>query len=173
MKNKLEIFLIIASVLVFSIASIFLSFSYDNDVFYQDEKNIIISSTANNTGARLLNKLATSFIEEYLISSNLSDETIKLFYEHINCLELYETVGNSMNASNAGTIIMVDMCYPVDELEVGDIIIFRTDDELINHRIIYLDFDNDVLVTKGDNNDHIDGLINFDQYYGKIVRRIE
>lgn len=68
----------------------------------------------------------------------------------------------------SGETITVDKCYSSSDLKKGDVIVFDSSGNrnLVGHRIVMINEEG--FITKGDNNDFIDGLIKFDQYVGKV-----
>ncbi len=56
-----------------------------------------------------------------------------------------------------------------NDLEVGDVIAYRSGSILITHRIISIDHEHKYFITKGDANQHSDGPVPFDRVTGKIV----
>ena len=57
----------------------------------------------------------------------------------------------------------------VAELQVGDVIAFRSGSILITHRIISVDQENRYFITQGDANESPDAPVSFDRVTGKIV----
>ena len=77
--------------------------------------------------------------------------------------------GNSMwpfikNGTNA-TIKRVE----IEELKIGDIIVFSTGNKIIAHRIINLNESSKEITTKGDNRFFSDKKIGSSEYIGKII----
>lgn len=91
-----------------------------------------------------------------------------------NCYVTGHISGKSMNPYfYDGDKVTVDTCNN-QELNIGDIIVFNIlidgKDELYIHRII--GFENDCVITKGDNRKTSDGCIKYKNIYGKYIIRL-
>ncbi len=105
----------------------------------------------------------------YFSQSNNRLNISILNYE--NCLGITKSIGCSMypNSKNEGSWEIQDICVNPQTLEIGDIISFSSYDLKIQHRIISIDYENETLITKGDNNFFPDAEISFEQINGKVI----
>lgn len=89
-----------------------------------------------------------------------------------DCLRAEWFVGNSMIPTiEPNQYVLVDICYPKEQLKEGDVIAFVTesinDRQKIMHRIVEINYKDKWVKTKGDNNPYIDDIKSFDLIYGK------
>lgn len=111
------------------------------------------------------------FLVSVLSLDTTQNQEAVLLDTNQSCHNFLKGNGNSMYPNiNSGDIAEADTCYSAHDLRVGDIIIFREYGLLVAHRIIGINFDDRVLITKGDNNDYADEVTNFNQFYGKIIK---
>lgn len=68
-------------------------------------------------------------------------------------------------------LFIVDSCYKPERLEVGDVVVWRHNNEsYIHHRIISIDKDSRTFITKGDNLNKPDNYsVSFDDFMGKDI----
>lgn len=89
------------------------------------------------------------------------------------CIEIIEGKGESMKPYwDNKDLIILDTCYPVEDLVIGDIIIYygELDSTLnIHHRIVDIDYNKGWVQTQGDNNDLPDDFVSFDRILGKDI----
>lgn len=76
---------------------------------------------------------------------------------------------------DSNTLVIIEKITFFETLKIGDIIVYKVDDpnsiiynELILHRIYFIDNENKTLITKGDNNDLCDPEVKFSQIYGRV-----
>lgn len=76
---------------------------------------------------------------------------------------------------DSNTLVIIEKITFFETLKTGDIIVYKVDDpnsiiynELILHRIYFIDNENKTLITKGDNNDLCDPEVKFSQIYGRV-----
>lgn len=91
-----------------------------------------------------------------------------------DCIKQTHSTGNSMlptieNISNQ----LVNICIQGDELRVGDIIIYFSyqngEKIYLLHRITYIDYEEEIIITRGDNNKYYDNEFGFNRVYGRYV----
>lgn len=69
-----------------------------------------------------------------------------------------------------GSVVYVDDDIEPAELESGDVVTYALDSSVyVTHRVVSVDTDKQILVTKGDANEVEDGEIQFDQVVGKVT----
>lgn len=88
----------------------------------------------------------------------------------IDCYQKPVARGESMYPTiKQNQTIFVNTCYPLEFLEVNDIIVFyyNKTDSFMGHRIIKIT--DEGFITKGDNNKFNDELVRKKQYIGKVV----
>lgn len=70
-------------------------------------------------------------------------------------------------------VVIARMPSSLEELEVYDVILFLDDDlGLICHRIVQIDEDTGKIWTRGDANNRLDGVVDFEDVKGKVVSSI-
>jgi len=70
------------------------------------------------------------------------------------------------------TIILVDTCFPLSQLEIGDVISFYVDlnqSKIFHHRIVGINYKKELIETKGDNLNQTDTPVSFNQVIGKEI----
>jgi len=84
----------------------------------------------------------------------------------------FRVVGYSMfPVQRTGDMVLVKR--GTENIQVGDIICFERDSELIGHRVIEIQiYPNIMFKTKGDNNNHVDGWIEPNSVLGKEILSI-
>lgn len=65
---------------------------------------------------------------------------------------------------------MVIEPFYVENIKIGKVVIFISDNRLIAHRVIKLDFENKICTTKGDGNLKADLPIEFDKIVGIVIK---
>lgn len=115
--------------------------------------------------------ITVNFFIMLLIYSNNQDVKVHSLQSYISCPTNFSTSGNSMYPTiKDEDEISVDVCFPVENLKVGDLIVFRWRKIYVSHRILSIDSDRRVIQTFGDNNGgYADYPISFYDYYGKII----
>lgn len=69
-----------------------------------------------------------------------------------------------------GSVVYVDDDIQPSELKTGDVVTYALESDVyVTHRVVSIDPDKQVLVTKGDANEVEDGEIKFDQIVGKVT----
>lgn len=67
-----------------------------------------------------------------------------------------------------GSLCFIDTLYPMEELQLGDIIVYKQPTQKVIHRIVGIT--KEEIRTKGDANNYIDGLpTTKENYYGKYL----
>lgn len=74
-----------------------------------------------------------------------------------------------MPAIEPGDVVIIDR--NPENIEIGDIIVYRYQDKLIGHRVIAIVEEG--VIAKGDNNPYPDNLVPWDKIVGKIVWEVE
>ena len=110
-------------------------------------------------------------INDYDLSYSRSGGDLIIRFRDVGaCLKINNTKGRSMQPyTKGGVILLIDTCFPVENLEVNDTISFIIGKKEIHHRIISIDFKNKTILTKGDFNERPDERIPFDQVTGKSI----
>ena len=104
------------------------------------------------------------FIGYYLIQIRIMNKQ----YANICGYTFFEVVTGSMaNTINIGDVIIVKINSNYEE---NDIIVYEKEKSYITHRII--EIKEDGIVTKGDNNNTEDEIINKEQILGKVIKVI-
>ena len=104
------------------------------------------------------------FIGSYLIQIKIMNKQ----YANICGYTFFEVVTGSMaNTINIGDVIIVKINSNYEE---NDIIVYEKEKSYITHRII--EIKEDGIVTKGDNNNTEDEIINKEQILGKVIKVI-
>ena len=88
------------------------------------------------------------------------------------CVEIATSYGTSMQPFfEDQNIIIIDTCFPKEELKVNDIILFNHDfdDHRTQHRITKINYQDEWVKTKGDANNKEDDITGFDHIYGKTI----
>lgn len=69
------------------------------------------------------------------------------------------------------TLLLIKENFSHSEIKVGDIVIFENDGKRICHRVVSIetDFGGTYYITKGDNNEHVDDIIHFENIKGIVV----
>lgn len=117
-----------------------------------------------------------NYIDKFNVSEFKGNGVFMLrFKDENNCLDLATATGNSMLPSTSfRNKILVDYCFPVEDLDIGNVIIFmRATGKSTSHRIVAIDWDSNKLITQGDNNRNPDVLVDFKNYRGKVVSVFE
>ena len=109
-----------------------------------------------------------------LISSFVNPDEVPSFFGWKPFIVLSGSMQAEINPGDIAVVKEID----TDELEVGDIIAYKTDDDIvITHRIEEVTIDEDgekQFVTKGDNNDQVDSdVVTADQVEGIYVFKID
>jgi signal peptidase I len=128
--------------------------------------NLIIKGSPTITGNAIFNSPNNWLTEESIqlkddqIIINVNNSKI-ISYSDVKSMEPYVN-------ENALSIILNPK---IQELEIGDVIIFRKNGILITHRIILIGNDNSgrYFLTQGDNNEISDGKIRFEQIEGVVA----
>ena len=128
--------------------------------------NFINNSSNSITGNVILNEPSNWLSEEDIqitdkqVIININDSSI-ISYSDVRSMEPY------VNRDSMSIILQPEM----DELEIGDVIIFQKNGELITHRIIEIgtDYSGIYYITQGDNNEVSDGKIRFEEIRGVVV----
>jgi len=95
-----------------------------------------------------------------LILWDKSNDKISIF----NKVGVAVVVSNSMEpVLSINDLIVVKK---QDNYDIGNIIVYKLNNELVIHRIVRID--QEKIITKGDANDYEDKPINLDQIYGKL-----
>ena len=88
------------------------------------------------------------------------------------CIKIEKYIGISMKPwwEEKGMII-VDTCFPNENLKVGDVIVFDKGfgDGRVQHRIKTINFEDRWIIPQGDNNPLEDDYVGFDYVYGKTI----
>ena len=108
-------------------------------------------------------------IGPYFNIKNINYREGEYIITNAECHEKIETRGISMYPTiQLRDFVAFNKCYNVKNLKRGDVIGFEYDDKLVFHRVINIDYENELLKTKGDNNIFPDRKIKFDDYYGRV-----
>jgi signal peptidase I len=164
---KQKVFLLIVAILFF-ISICFNSYF----IFNKNKENKIISEQIIQEG----NVTYKNFLENYY-NIEYSNEGKGLYFKINNpCIEIIESNGLSMKPYwDNNTLGIFDTCYPEENLEIGDIIIYQGElDSTIrpHHRIIDIDYKKRWIRTQGDNpetNKKPDDFVSFDRILGKEI----
>ena len=128
-----------------------------------------------DTGLIIQNKNISyhQYFDDYYKIAYKNDGNGILFQIQNPCLSIEQVLGESMKPYyNNETIIFVDTCFPVEKLEVGDVILFYFDWNMtskLHHRIVEIDYKKRLIKTQGDNLEGTDNFISFDRVYGKEI----
>jgi len=141
-------------------------------LFSGDKNNKIVSNQIIQKG----NVTYREFLENYY-NVEYSNEGKGLSLEINNpCIEVWESSGLSMKPYwDNNTLGIFDTCYPKENLQVGDIIVYNGElDSTIrpHHRIIDIDYKKEWVRTQGDNpktNPKPDDFVSFDRIVGKEI----
>lgn len=160
-RNYLLVGLIlILIVLIF--ASYFVGFKQGQISF---KENGLIIKEGNNT-------YYEHFENYYRISYGADGNKFLLEIDN-PCISVQKSFGESMQPYyDNETISVIDTCFPKENLKIGDVIIFYSDwnlSVLLHHRIIDINYNKELIQTKGDNWDEKDQFISFSQVYGKEI----
>lgn len=68
-------------------------------------------------------------------------------------------------AIEPGDLVIIDT--NIENIRIGDVIVFQYDGKLVGHRVLYITEKG--VITKGDFNPYVDGVIPYDKIVGKIV----
>lgn len=110
-----------------------------------------------------------NFVGPYLNINNVEYRDGGYIVTNGECQEKVQVNGLSMYPTlQIVDFVMVDKCYNVKSLKIADIIRFEYGDKIYVHRVINIDFENEIIKTKGDNNIFADKKIQFDDYSGRI-----
>lgn len=92
------------------------------------------------------------------------------------CIEITTANGMSMKPFlDDNNIIIYDSCFPVEDLEIGDIILYKAEWDVgfnPHHRIVDIDYEKRWVQTQGDNpktNPFPDDFVSFDRIIGKTI----
>lgn len=78
------------------------------------------------------------------------------------------TTGSMAPKLPIGTLCVIDTKYPINKIEVNDIIVYRILNQKVIHRVNNIVDGN--IRTKGDANDYVDrATITIENYYGKCI----
>lgn len=83
-----------------------------------------------------------------------------------------KTKGYSMSPTIAPGDIVIVAPAKIHDLKIGDIVVFRTQQSMIAHRLVAVNVVNgqNICVAKGDNNRHVDAAFSADAIVGKVIR---
>lgn len=83
-----------------------------------------------------------------------------------------KTKGYSMSPTIAPGDIVIVAPAKIHDLKIGDIVVFRTQQSMIAHRLVAVNVANgqNICVAKGDNNRHVDAAFSADAIVGKVIR---
>lgn len=110
----------------------------------------------------------------YNITADKLDDKITIKINNA-CIYLMDAQGESMKPFFSNhTLLVLDLCYPVEKLKIGDIIVFRPQflNHSVDHRIIDINYEKRYVITKGDNNltnPTQDDFYSFDDIEGKNI----
>lgn len=83
-----------------------------------------------------------------------------------------KTKGYSMSPTIAPGDIVIVAPAKIHDLKIGDIVVFRTQQSMIAHRLVAVNVvdGQNICVAKGDNNRHVDAAFSADAIVGKVIR---
>ncbi len=110
----------------------------------------------------------SNFLDESSITAN--NTSVTFFVEKPSFIR-YEDSGSMVPTLGANSTGVVITPKTEDEVNVGDIVTFRKNGELIVHRIVEKNYDKNgtYFITKGDNNNIDDGRIRFQDIESVLV----
>ncbi len=155
--------LMIAIIVVYCIGDYFGKRSFEEDGLIVQEGNITYKK----------------YIENYYdVEYGRTREGVE-FKINNPCIEITTASGTSMKPFlDNNNIIIYDSCFPVEDLEIGDIIMYKAEWEkwtagiYPHHRIVDIDYEKRWVQTQGDNpetNPIPDDFVSFDRIIGKTI----
>jgi signal peptidase I len=156
--------IILLFVLIFILLSVSYILGFKNGENRFQETGLIIKD-GNNTYYK-------HFDDYYKVSYGTNENKFILEIDN-PCISVQKLLGESMLPYYENeSISILDTCFPSEKLEVGDIISFYEDwnmTQQLHHRIIEIDYERELIQTKGDNLENEDNFISFSQVYGKEI----
>jgi hypothetical protein len=160
--KKQKLILLFTLIITLLILSYFIGFNRGKDSF--QETGLIIKE-GNNTYYK-------HFDDYYQVSYSTNENKFILEIDN-PCISVQKLLGESMLPYYENeSISILDTCFPSEKLVIGDIISFYEDWNMtrqLHHRIIEIDYERELIKTKGDNLESEDNFISFSQVYGKEI----
>jgi signal peptidase I len=124
-----------------------------------------VEKACTQDGNGLIFRWLLYFAVIFLITFTLSTGLKKYFGTEY---PLAAIVSNSMwPAIKEGDIVLIRGVDAKSDVNLGDVVVYRTEDAYIIHRVIAKD--EDAVITKGDSNEISDDPITYDSIVGKAV----